>query len=74
MQGDGPILFVSTGFAGTLSPRLILNIRREYYGETDSSQAAGTRSLSWAAATGRGPAMLNASGETNGSSELTSSN
>jgi len=35
---NAPILFVSTGIVGTLSPRLILNLRREYYVEIDLPQ------------------------------------
>jgi len=54
--GDSPIMFMSTGFSGILSPRLILNLRREYYGGTDHTGfQEGARTLSWAAPGQRPP-------------------
>ncbi len=58
------IMFIATACSGILSPRLILDLRREYYGEMDPSRSQeGARTLSWAAADRR-PAPLNShSGE-----------
>ncbi|KLO11820.1 hypothetical protein SCHPADRAFT_450749 [Schizopora paradoxa] len=48
-MGDSPILVMSIAFSSILSPRLILNIRREYYGKMHNSQQAA-ETLPWAAA------------------------
>lgn len=44
---NAPILFLSTSMVGTLSPRLILNLRREYYAGDDYLQGGALRTLTW---------------------------
>jgi len=62
--GDNMIMFIATACSGILSPRLILDLRREYYGETDPSRSQeGARTLSWAAADRRSTPLNSHSGE-----------